>query len=141
MEIGKREVTGEDKMTEVVIEDAVSDIEEVEKETVEQAQNPATFQGNAYDITSLIALISGIGILFLCLTCNMGYNVLPIVAVILGIVGVVMAKKSVNPSRTQLLSWLGIGGGLAFILISIIGITLYIILLIVVLRTTGPPQF
>ena len=52
MEIGKREVTGEDKMTEVVIEDAVSDIEEVEKETVEQAQNPATFQGNAYDITS-----------------------------------------------------------------------------------------
>lgn len=121
-----------------VIEVAVNDIEEVQVDKIELPSNLKTHKGNAYDLTSLIALISGVGILFFCLTCNLGYYLMPFIAIILGIIGVVMAKKSVNPERTQLLSWLGIGGGVAFILVSLIGIALYIILLIIVIRTTGP---
>jgi uncharacterized membrane protein len=137
--------TDENQNVEVTLDDPVEmaedDIEELKQNTRANHTPPATFKGNAYDLTSLVAVLSGIGILFLCLTCNMGFYLMPFVAIFLGIVGVFMAQKSINPQRTQLLSWLGIGSGLAVILISVIGITLYILLLILLMRNTGYGQY
>jgi hypothetical protein len=140
-----QEVLEENGTTEVilddVIEDAGMDIENLEPASSEQISKPVTYKGNAYDMTSLIALLSGVGILFLCLTCNMGFYLLPFVAIVLGVFGVVQAQKSVDPQRTQLLSWLGIGSGIAVILISLFGIAVYIMLIILIARTTRYSQF
>jgi Flp pilus assembly protein TadB len=95
------------------------------------------FKGNAYDVTSLIALVIGITILLTCLTCNLTLYIYPFLAILLGVIGVIMAKESVNPERTQLWSWLSIGSGLIIILLSILGIALYIIFVIFIVRVTG----
>ena len=153
--MGIPEVSGEDENTEVidndiivddivvddVIEDAVEGIEEVKPSAENSLNKPPIYKGNAYDLTSLIALISGIGFLFLCLTCNLGYYLIPFLAIILGTVGVVMAHKSVNPERTRLLSWLGIGSGVIVALIILAGIALYIFFIILIIRSSGYSQF
>ncbi len=85
-----------------------------------------TFMGNSYDITSVVAVVTGGMIFFSCITCNMGYYCLPIVPVVLGLVGLLSADDSVDPRRTRLLSWLGIGGGGIVLLLMVIGILLYV---------------
>ena len=145
MEIELQEVSDENENPEVdiddIIEDAVSDIEEKKVEIGGQTSKPPTYKGNAYDVTSLLALCSGLLILFTCLTCGMGLYVMPFLAIIPGIVGVVMAKKSVDPQRTQLLSWLGIGSGTVVLFISLAGIAIYVILLLVFVRSSGYSHF
>ena len=145
MEMEVQDISGEGETTEViiddVIEDAAIDIEDVQQDTEDQTSELSTYKGNAYDVTSLIALISGVGILLLCLTCNLGYYLIPFLAIILGIVGVVMAQKSVNPQRTRLLSWLGIGSGAIVALIILAGIAIYIFFIILIVRSSGYSQF
>jgi hypothetical protein len=85
-----------------------------------------TFRGNTYDLMSLGALISGALIFFSCLTCNMGYYCLPVIAVALGAVGVLAAHESVESKRTRLWSWLGIASGGIVLLLTIAFIVLYV---------------
>lgn len=80
-----------------------------------------TFQGNSYDLMSVVGVTIGGMTLATCATCNMGFYCLPIVPIILGVLGLVLAKDSVNPERTKLLSWLGLGSG-ALILLLIIAL-------------------
>lgn len=91
-----------------------------------------TFMGNSYDVTSLGALASGILVLLSCLTCGQIFYCLPVLPVVLGIVGLVMAKQSIDPERTRLWSWLGIGGGgialivLAFAIVAYFGFVVFV---------------
>ena len=65
-------------------------------------------------------------VLFSCFTCNLGYYCLPFVPIILGIIGLVAAKDSVDPERTKLLSWLSVGSGAIILLLIFLFIALYI---------------
>jgi hypothetical protein len=85
-----------------------------------------TFQGNSYDLASVIGVTVGALVLFSCFTCNVGYYCLPIVPIILGIIGLVAAKDSVDPERTKLLSWLSVGAGALILLLIFLFVALYI---------------
>jgi hypothetical protein len=84
------------------------------------------FRGNTYDLLSLGSLITGAMILFSCLTCNMGYYCFPVVAVVLGAIGLLSAQKSVDAERTKLWSWLGLAAGGLVLLLIVACMILYI---------------
>lgn len=73
--------------------------------------------GNTYDVAALVAVVTGAVMVFLCLTCGLGTYCLPLVPIAAGVFGLATAARAVDPKRTRLLSWLGIGaGGLALLL-------------------------
>lgn len=92
---------------------------------VGRSRPQVTFMGNSYDLTAVVAVVIGGVIAFSCVTCNMGYYCLPIVPVVLGLVGLLSAEDSVDPSRTRLLSWLGVGGGGIVLLLMVLALVLY----------------
>ena len=93
--------------------------------TPERGKPTVTFMGNSYDLMSVVAVTLGGMILFTCFTCNFGYYCLPFIPVILGIIALISAKDSVDPERTKLLSWIGIGSGAFFIIIGILAMIAY----------------
>ena len=94
-------------------------------------RSQVTFMGNSYDLMAVVAVATGALVAFSCLTCNFGFYCLPFVPLILGLVGLLSAEDSVDPSRTRLLSWLGIGGGLLVILLLALAIIAYVALIVV----------
>lgn len=95
-----------------------------------------TFRGNTYDLVSLGSLGTAAMILFACVTCNMGYYCLPVIAVILGAIGVLSARQAVDEERTRLWSWLGIAIG-GFILLAIVACFVLYIGFIVIAAASG----
>ena len=95
-------------------------------ETPRLAAPEATFRGNTYDLAALGALASGAVVLFSCLTCNLGFYCLPFVPIVLGLIGVLAARQSVDEQRTRVWSWLGIAAGGFILLLIIAGVVLYI---------------
>lgn len=93
--------------------------------TPEREKPTITFMGNSYDLTSVVAVTVGGVVLFTCFTCNLGWYCLPIIPIILGIVALVSAKDSVDPERTKKLSWLGIGSGVAIIILVVLAFVAY----------------
>lgn len=89
-----------------------------------------TFLGNSYDLTSLGALASSGLLLFLCVTCNMGFYCLPVLPLLLGIVGVVFASESVDQERTRTWSWIGLGTGAVAVLLILLCVLAYIALFV-----------
>jgi hypothetical protein len=85
-----------------------------------------TFRGNTYDLAALGALTSGVLVLFSCLTCGFGFYCLPLVPLVLGVIGLLSARQSVEEKRTRLWSWLGIAAGGLMLLLIIAGVILYI---------------
>ena len=84
-----------------------------------------TFMGNSYDLVAVVAVVMG-GIIFVsCLSCNTAWYCLPPLAVILGVVGLISAEDSIDPARTRLLSWLGIGGGAAVVVLTVLAFVVY----------------
>jgi hypothetical protein len=107
----------------------------------ETDRNPATFTGNAYDLTSLVALACAGVLLFLCGTCNMGFYCLPIFAAILGVVGLIAARQAVNPMRTRIWSWIGVGSGVLVLLLAAIAFVLYVgLILLMALASANAGQ-
>ena len=95
-------------------------------ESAEAAHRPqVTFMGNSYDLTAVVAVTAGAMVAIPCVTCNMGYYCLPVVPIVLGLVGLLSAKDSVDAERTRLLSWLGIGGGVLVFGLMILAILAY----------------
>ena len=84
-----------------------------------------TFRGNGYDLSAVVAATIGGAVLLSCITCNMAYYILPFIPIVLGIVGLVAAKDSVDPERTKLLSWLGLGSGAFFLLVGFLCVLAY----------------
>ena len=96
-----------------------------------------TFMGNTYDLTAVVAVTVGGVVLFTCFTCNLGFYCLPIIPIILGIIALVSAKDSVNPERTKMLSWIGIGSGAALIIIGVLAMIAYFLFLFFVIGMEG----
>jgi hypothetical protein len=93
---------------------------------VERDQPVVTFRGNGYDLTAFVGVIIGLLMLSVCLTCGLIQYILPFIPIILGGIGLAMAKDSVDPERTKLLSWIGLGSGLGFLLLIFLAIAAYI---------------
>ena len=110
---------------------------EVEVAAPERGKPTVTFMGNSYDLMSVVAVTLGGMILFTCLTCNFGYYCLPFIPVILGIIALISAKDSVDPERTKLLSWIGIGSGAFFIIIGLLAFIAYFAFLFFVIGMEG----
>jgi hypothetical protein len=97
-----------------------------------------TFRGNSYDLMSVVGVTVGGMTLLTCATCNMGFYCLPLVPIILGIIGLVAAKDSVDPERTKLLSWLSVGSGaVIIILIAAIFIIYFAFIFIMIAADSG----
>ncbi|MBI3287474.1 MAG: hypothetical protein HYZ68_05440 [Chloroflexi bacterium] len=98
---------------------------------------PPTFSGNTYDLAAL----SSVAItLFTCTSCLGASYCWPVVAVLLGIVGLASAKDSLDPERTRLLSWLGLGGGLLFLVFIAVVILAYIAFLVLIFALVPESQ-
>jgi hypothetical protein len=76
-----------------------------------------TFMGNAYDLTALGALASGLLILFMCATCSMGFYCLPFIPLVLGLVGIIASRNAVDSRRTATFSWIGLAIGIAILIL------------------------
>jgi FtsH-binding integral membrane protein len=87
---------------------------------------PATFRANTYDLMSLGALVTGALVLFSCITCGAGYYLMPLIALALGAVGLLGARRAVETDRTRLWSWLGIAAGGIVLLLVALCIILYV---------------
>ncbi len=96
-----------------------------------------TFQGNNYDLVAVVGATVGGVVLLTCGTCNLGIYVLPFAPIILGIIGLITAKDSVNPERTKLLSWLSLGAGGIILLLAIVLIIAYIVFIGFVVAMEG----
>ncbi len=94
-----------------------------------------TFQGNSYDLASVVGVTIGGVTLLTCATCNLGYYCLPVIPIILGIIGLVSVKDSVDPERTRLLSWLSLGSGALIILLILLVVAAYTGLIIFAIAT------
>ena len=102
------------------------------------AGRPAvTFMGNAYDLTALGALVTGLMLAFICLTCNMGLYCLPFIPIGAGVVGLITARQAVNQERTQVWSWLGVGIGGVFLLLMAAVIVAYIGFFVLAIIVSG----
>jgi len=100
-----------------------------------------TFMGNTYDLTSLGALASGLLLMFMCLTCNMGFYCLPFIPMIMGAIGLLTARQAVDSERTKLWSWIGLGlGGVVLMLIAT-AVFLYFGLVIVTFLASGEMSY
>ncbi|MCB0165339.1 MAG: hypothetical protein KDI79_14010 [Anaerolineae bacterium] len=88
------------------------------------------FQGNSYDLVAFIGVVVGGMTLLSCATLGVGQYCMPLVPIILGIVGLVSAKDSLNPERTRQLSWLSIGAGGVILLLLLIFVGFYIALVV-----------
>jgi hypothetical protein len=99
-------------------------------ETKSSARPTVTFQGNNYDLMSVVGITIGGVVLLSCATCNFGFYCLPFVPIGLGVIGLAMAKESVDPDRTRLLSWLSVGSGAVILALLVAGIALYIFFII-----------
>jgi len=97
----------------------------------------ATWHANGSDLTALAALSSGLLMVFTCLTCNLGFYCLPVLPVLLGVIGVAIASRAVNPRQSKLWSWIGLGSGAVVILLIIAGVVLYFAFLLVIILTQG----
>jgi hypothetical protein len=109
--------------------------------TPERPKPTVTFMGNTYDLTSVVAVTVGGVVLFTCFTCNMGFYCLPFIPVILGIIALVSAKDSVDPERTKKLSWIGIGSGIAIIILAALAIVAYFAFLFFVIGLDSMNNF
>lgn len=101
----------------------------IEKNTTVSAKThhpSVTLRGNSYDLTALLTLVIGAVVLLMCVTLGQFVYCLPFIGIVLGIIGLVMAKDAVNPNQTRLLSWLGIGGSGATLLLGLLMIFAYI---------------
>lgn len=105
------------------------------REPIRPERPTVTFKGNTYDLMSLGSLVVGALILFSCLTCNLGYYLLPLISGALGIIGLLTARQSVEPERTRLLSWLGIAATGAVLFFILAAIVLYIGLVVIAIAT------
>ena len=114
---------------------------EDEGETALAEAPKVTFRGNSYDLLSLGSLATGGLILFSCVTCGMGYYCMPVIAVVLGAIGVLGARQAVDGERTRLWSWLGIAAGGFILLIMAAAFVLYIAFIILAATSSSAPWY
>jgi hypothetical protein len=91
-------------------------------QTTLAGQGPPTaehglYSGNSVDLGGLAAACFGAMMLLSCVPC---LNVLaPILGLLVGLMALAQAQHAINPKRTRILAWIGIGGGSAVMLLGI----------------------
>ncbi|HEX6289266.1 MAG TPA: hypothetical protein VFZ66_08755 [Herpetosiphonaceae bacterium] len=84
---------------------------------------PARYVGNQKDMMAFIAMVAGAGLL--ATSCIPGFScILPIFALVGGIIGLRGADQAVDPNRTRTYSWVAIISG-ALILLFFIAIAVF----------------
>lgn len=84
------------------------------------ASQPATYTGNQKDMNAFLGMVAGVGLVVT--SCVPGAAcLLPIAALVLGIIGLRGADQALNPSRTRTYSWIAIGTG-GLVLLVFVGI-------------------
>lgn len=93
------------------------------------AAQPTVYRGTSSDVTALLA--AAVGLLALLIYGTMGSFAycLPILPLILGIAGLASARRSVDPGRTRLLSWIGVGTG-GFALLVVVALFIFTMLMV-----------
>jgi len=87
------------------------------------SSQPATYAGNQKDMLAFTAMIAGAGLM--AASCIPGFScLLPIFALVGGIMGLRGADQAVDPSRTRTYSWIAIITG-ALILLFFIAIAVF----------------
>jgi hypothetical protein len=106
--------------------------------TPEISANPTiTFQGNTYDLAAVVGVTIGGVTLLSCVSLGLATYCLPLLPVILGVIGLVAAKDSVNPERTRLLSWISIGSGGIILLLILALVVVYIVVIAAAVANEG----
>lgn len=90
--------------------------------TSEVATDPPTYTGNRQDNTATLAMLVGAIMALNMCTFGIGSCVLPIVALVAGILGLRGANRAIDPGRTRSYAWIGIitGGLLTLLLLAIV---------------------
>jgi hypothetical protein len=118
-------------MTDSLPEQPAIDSTVNQAETTPPPEKPhITFMGNSYDLTALGAMSSGILAVFLCLSCNMGLYVLPLLPLVLGVIGLLGARHANDPKRSRLWSWIGVASAIVMILMITVFMVAYIAFII-----------
>jgi predicted lipid-binding transport protein (Tim44 family) len=88
------------------------------------SNQPAPYVGNQKDMMAFAAMIAGAGLL--ASSCIPGFScILPIFALVGGIIGLRGADQAINPSRTRTYSWIAIVSGTLVLLFFIAVIVFY----------------
>jgi hypothetical protein len=104
----------------------------------EVVANPViTFQGNNYDLAAVVGVTIGGITLLSCASFGLATYCMPFLPVILGVIGLVAAKDSVNPERTKLLSWISVGIGAVILLLILALVIIYIVFIAAVVANEG----
>lgn len=77
---------------------------------------------NGNDLVSLIAGISGLLSIATCFGIGIAICIppLPLLPLLLGGIGLAGSKNAGNPERSRILSWLGIAGGMGFVVLALL---------------------
>lgn len=117
------------------------DVNTIPPVTEEASSRPkVTFMGNSYDLAAVAGVTTAGATLFACGTCGSGFYCLPLVPVILGAIGLLSLKDSVDPERTKKLSWISIGVGgvfLALVALLVLFYVVYFAIIFVIIASEG----
>jgi thiol:disulfide interchange protein len=97
---------------------------------------PGTYVGNGRDMTSFLAMLAGVGILLTSCT-GIGGCLLPLFALVAGIIGLRNSKEAINPGRTRTHAWIAIITGSLFLVFIIAIIGLYGALIVTAIQNPG----
>ncbi len=103
----------------------------------ESGHPQVSFMGNTYDLLAVSGMVSSLILMFICLTCNMGFYCLPFIPLGLGLFGLLTAQDAIDAKRTQTLSWVNIGIAAAILLIGMLFLILYIGLMVFIAAEGG----
>jgi hypothetical protein len=98
------------------------------------AKPAPSFLGNANDLVALIAAVSGAAIFGACFASLAAWCV----PLVLGIIGLVLAKEAIDPRRARILSAVGIVSMVVLFLLFIGFIVLYVVFIAWLMRTSPP---
>ena len=93
-----------------------------------------SFLGNANDLVALIAAVAGAAIFGSCFASVAAWCV----PLVLGIIGLVLAKEAVDPKRARLLSAVGVVSMVVLFLLFIAFIVLYVIFIAWIMKQNPP---
>jgi hypothetical protein len=95
------------------------------------ASRGTVYRGNGYDITALIAAVTGLLAILSCATFGYMMYCLPLLPLALGLVGVLTTRRAADPGRSRVFGWIGLGTGALTTLILVVLVMLWFSLMVI----------